>query len=84
MKAMIPPISALLMPFLILGGGILIAAAFFAAGARFIFVWPTLMFVGIGILSVNRSVVSRRLKRLEEKHHDERVKWQEANRPTRT
>ncbi len=73
MKARIPPISWIVMPFIILGGGILIGAICFACGAEFIFVWPTFAVVGYGIFALNKHIVQRRLEALAETHRIERV-----------
>jgi len=83
LKAKIPPISPLQMPFLILGGGILISSAIFSLGAKFIFVWPTFAIVGGGIFSLNAFVVRRRLERLEEDHQMERMMLRGALRSQR-
>ena len=73
MKAKIPPISWALMPFIILGGGILIGATFFAIGAEFVYVWPTFAVVGFAILSLNGFIVRKRLENLAETHRVERI-----------
>ena len=83
MKAKEPPIHYLLMPFLILGGGILIAGTFFALGAEFVFVWPTFAVVGFAIFSLNGFIVRRRLERLEETHRIERKMLHGALRANR-
>jgi hypothetical protein len=80
LKAEIPPISPLLMPFLILGGGVVTVLIFFSLGAEFVYIWPAFATWGFAIFSVNSLIVRRRLERLEEEHRIERSMLQGALR----
>ncbi len=80
LKAKIPPISPLLMPFVIFGGGVLIASVFFSLGARYVYIWPVFAIWGFAIFSINSLIVRRRLERLEEEHRLERSMLQGALR----
>ena len=80
LKAKIPPISPLLMPFLIFGGGVLIVSVFFSLGAEFVYIWPAFAIWGFAIFSINSLIVRRRLERLEEEHRLERSMLQGALR----
>ncbi len=75
-----PPISWYVMPFLILGGGVLIGAACFAMGADYVFVWPPLAVVGYAIFSYNGYAVRQRLEALDEEHRIERLMLEGALR----
>ncbi len=75
-----PPISWYVMPFLILGGGLLIAAACFAMGADYVFIWPPLAVMGYAIFSYNGYVVRQRLEAIDEQHRIERLMLEGALR----
>ncbi|MCB1086902.1 MAG: hypothetical protein KDM63_07640 [Verrucomicrobiae bacterium] len=72
LKAKIPPISPIAMPFIILIGGVILAKGLFALGADYIYVWPTFAVFGFAIFSFNAYTVRRRIERLDEEHLLER------------